>query len=197
MRALSPGRYVIPSDVFCCPNKGERLIQEERIEPIRTSQLQSPLGVVVGDKEFQTSKNIYADQKCSLSYMPQNTDPANKNENTRLLAKSDTKSVNDGTEMNEDDFLIASPAFKSLETKERRKVRNRVLAREFRSRRKEYIDKLEYHVISLAVETDNLRAQNCALDKENTGLQNLLSTLMGSAEYTGFVEEAFANSSNF
>ncbi|KAA6406598.1 MAG: hypothetical protein FRX48_09653 [Lasallia pustulata] len=95
----------------------------------------------------------------------------------------------DEEDMDEDERLLASEEGKKLSSKERRQLRNKVSARAFRSRRKEYIGQLEGEVAAKAKEADDLRAKNEALIAENTRLTDLTRMLMASDAFSTFLAE--------
>lgn len=96
-------------------------------------------------------------------------------------------------EMDEDERLLASEEGKKLTSKERRQLRNKVSARAFRSRRKEYIGQLEGEVTAKTNEANDLRLQNRALMEENARLTDLTRTLLSSQHFASFLNEASVN----
>ncbi|OAL20422.1 hypothetical protein AYO22_08916 [Fonsecaea multimorphosa] len=95
----------------------------------------------------------------------------------------------DEDDMDEDERLLASEEGKKLSSKERRQLRNKVSARAFRSRRKEYISQLEGEVAAKAQEATDLRAQNQQLREENNRLTDLTRMLLSSQAFSGFLHE--------
>ncbi|RAL16920.1 bZIP transcription factor [Aspergillus homomorphus CBS 101889] len=93
------------------------------------------------------------------------------------------KSKKDEQDMDEDERLLASEEGKKLSSKERRQLRNKVSARAFRSRRKEYIGQLESEVAAKTNEAHELRLQNRALFEENGRLTDLVRTLLSSPHF--------------
>jgi len=91
--------------------------------------------------------------------------------------------------MDEDELLLASEEGKKLTSKERRQLRNKVSARAFRSRRKEYIGQLEGEVAVKVQEANDLRVQNQQLREENTRLTDLTRMLLSSQAFSGFLQE--------
>lgn len=96
-------------------------------------------------------------------------------------------------DMDEDERLLASEEGKKLSSKERRQLRNKVSARAFRSRRKEYIGQLEGEVAVKAQEANDLRVQNRQLMEENTRLTDLTRMLLSSQAFSSFLTELSAN----
>lgn len=100
-----------------------------------------------------------------------------------------SKSKKDEQDMDEDERLLASEEGKKLSSKERRQLRNKVSARAFRSRRKEYIGQLESEVAQRTDEANQLRVQNRALYEENARLTDLARTLLSSPNFSQFLDE--------
>lgn len=96
-------------------------------------------------------------------------------------------------EMDEDERLLASEEGKKLSSKERRQLRNKVSARAFRSRRKEYIGQLEGEIAAKVNEVTDLRSQNRALMEENTRLTDLTRMLLSSPSFSGFLDTLAQN----
>jgi hypothetical protein len=99
----------------------------------------------------------------------------------------------DEGDMDEDERLLASEEGKKLSSKERRQLRNKVSARAFRSRRKEYIGQLEGEIAAKVNENTDLRAQNRALMEENTRLSDLTRMLLSSPSFSGFLDTLSQN----
>ncbi|KAK5128859.1 hypothetical protein LTR85_000192 [Meristemomyces frigidus] len=95
----------------------------------------------------------------------------------------------DEEEMDEDERLLASDEGKKLSSKERRQLRNKVSARAFRSRRKEYIGQLEGEVAMKAQEANGLRTENAALMQENDRYRGLIETLLRHPAFTPFIND--------
>ncbi|KAJ5994822.1 hypothetical protein N7481_001799 [Penicillium waksmanii] len=99
------------------------------------------------------------------------------------------KAKKDEADMDEDERLLASEEGKKLSSKERRQLRNKVSARAFRSRRKEYIGQLESEISSRTNEAHDLRMQNRALYEENARLNDLARMLLGSPHFSSFLSD--------
>jgi len=99
----------------------------------------------------------------------------------------------DEEDMDEDERLLASEEGKKLSSKERRQLRNKVSARAFRSRRKEYIGQLEGEIAAKVNENTDLRTQNRALMEENTRLSDLTRMLLSSPSFSGFLDTLSQN----
>ncbi|KAK3990465.1 hypothetical protein QBC44DRAFT_64139 [Cladorrhinum sp. PSN332] len=148
-------------------------------------------------------------KQASKTKSPQASDPLVEQKITQLLnsmrAKSSSESpqsqpiVNhprlkkDEDDMDEDERLLASEEGKKLSSKERRQLRNKVSARAFRSRRKEYITQLEAEIANKVTENGDLRAQNRALVDENKRLTDLTRMLLSSPSFSDFLNQLSAN----
>ncbi|KAL9604114.1 MAG: hypothetical protein Q9219_000702 [cf. Caloplaca sp. 3 TL-2023] len=93
----------------------------------------------------------------------------------------------DEEDMDEDEKLLASEEGKKLSSKERRQLRNKVSARAFRSRRKEYIGQLEGEIAAKTAEANELRAKNEELMSENSKLTDLTRMLLESPAFSSFL----------
>jgi len=95
----------------------------------------------------------------------------------------------DEEEMDEDERLLASEEGKKLSSKERRQLRNKVSARAFRSRRKEYIGQLEAEVAGKTTEAAELRAENATLKSEIQQLQEFTRSVLRSPAFSSFLAD--------
>jgi hypothetical protein len=100
----------------------------------------------------------------------------------------------DEDDMDEDERLLASEAGKKLSSKERRQLRNKVSARAFRSRRKEYISQLENEITAKNALNNDLRSQNRALMEENKRLSDLTRMLLSSSAFSTFLDQMTSDS---
>ncbi|KAI1323483.1 hypothetical protein F5Y16DRAFT_383679 [Xylariaceae sp. FL0255] len=112
-------------------------------------------------------------------------------ENSPVMHISRPKKEED--DMDEDERLLASEEGKKLSSKERRQLRNKVSARAFRSRRKEYIGQLESEIATKVTENSTLRAENRALQDENRRLTDLTRMLLSSPSFSNFLDHLSAN----
>ncbi|KAL2891187.1 bZIP transcription factor [Ceratocystis lukuohia] len=96
-------------------------------------------------------------------------------------------------DMDEDERLLASEEGKKLSSKERRQLRNKVSARAFRSRRKEYISHLEAEISNKVAENGDLRAENRSLMEENKRLSDLTRMLLSSPSFSSFLNNLSAD----
>ncbi|KAH8201546.1 hypothetical protein TruAng_004317 [Truncatella angustata] len=99
----------------------------------------------------------------------------------------------DEDDMDEDERLLNSEEGKKLSSKERRQLRNKVSARAFRSRRKEYITQLEAEIATKVTENGDLRGQNRALMEENKRLSDLTRMLLASPSFSNFLDHLSQN----
>lgn len=95
----------------------------------------------------------------------------------------------DEEDMDEDERLLASEEGKKLSSKERRQLRNKVSARAFRSRRKEYIGQLEGELAAKAAEADEFKSKNEELISENKRLTDLTRLLLSSPAFSDFLND--------
>jgi len=95
----------------------------------------------------------------------------------------------DEEDMDEDERLLASEAGKKLSSKERRQLRNKVSARAFRSRRKEYIGQLEGEVALKTNEANELRVQNRAILEENARSRAFIEKLLRHPAFHPFLDD--------
>ncbi|KAH7133332.1 hypothetical protein B0J13DRAFT_481028 [Dactylonectria estremocensis] len=103
------------------------------------------------------------------------------------------RSKKEEEEMDDDERLLASEEGKKLSSKERRQLRNKVSARAFRSRRKEYITQLEAEIANKVNENGDLRTQNRALMDENKRLSDLTRMLLSSPSFSNFLDHLSSN----
>ncbi|RDA87213.1 hypothetical protein CP532_2515 [Ophiocordyceps camponoti-leonardi (nom. inval.)] len=103
------------------------------------------------------------------------------------------RSRKDEDDMDEDERLLASEEGKKLSSKERRQLRNKVSARAFRSRRKEYISQLEAEITTKVTDNNHLRAQNRMLFEENKRLSDLTRMLLSSPSFSNFLDHLSIN----
>ncbi|KKA27184.1 hypothetical protein TD95_004679 [Thielaviopsis punctulata] len=160
--------------------------------------------------EMQRQQQTSPSSSRSRSKSNQPTDPIVEQKITQLLnsmrAKSNAsdsaaqspvvnlpKAKKEEEDMDEDERLLASEEGKKLSSKERRQLRNKVSARAFRSRRKEYISHLEAEISNKVTENGDLRAQNRALMEENKRLSDLTRMLLASPSFSNFLDNLSAN----
>ncbi|KAK5632486.1 hypothetical protein RRF57_008200 [Xylaria bambusicola] len=126
-----------------------------------------------------------------LSSMRSKVNTTEAEDNSPLLQVPRQKKENE--DMDEDERLLASEEGKKLSSKERRQLRNKVSARAFRSRRKEYITQLETEISSKIADNNDLRAENQALKEETQRYQSLVQMLLSSSHFSSFLNELSTN----
>jgi len=94
----------------------------------------------------------------------------------------------DEEDMDADERLLASEEGKKLSSKERRQLRNKVSARAFRSRRKEYITQLENEILEKNNEAGLLQEQNAALLRENASYKRVVENILRHPNFAPFLE---------
>ncbi|EEQ27124.1 hypothetical protein McanMca71_005310 [Microsporum canis] len=128
-----------------------------------------------------------------LQQMRQNSVTSQDNTEQSCTLPQPTKYKKDEQDMDEDERLLASEEGKKLSSKERRQLRNKVSARAFRSRRKEYIGQLEGEVAAKTNEANELRLRNDALTQENARLTDFTRMLLSSSHFAPFLDELSTN----
>ncbi|GMK53898.1 hypothetical protein CspeluHIS016_0104840 [Cutaneotrichosporon spelunceum] len=88
---------------------------------------------------------------------------------------------NDGEEVDDDESWRPSPEeYKKLSSKEKRQLRNKLSARAFRTRRKDYIGTLESHIKDRDTVIDAIRSELSTTRSENQDLRRELEALRAS-----------------
>jgi hypothetical protein len=162
----------------------ERLQQQKRVAVQHTHQQGRP-------KPSSTPTDPVIEERISrlLQSMRQNANAHDDDaDSPGSLHPHIQRMKKDEEDMDEDERLLASEEGKKLSSKERRQLRNKVSARAFRSRRKEYIGQLEAEVAVKATEANELRVQNRALMDENTRLSDLTRMLLSSPAFSNFLD---------
>ncbi|KJY02316.1 hypothetical protein TI39_contig66g00004 [Zymoseptoria brevis] len=125
-----------------------------------------------------------------LNQMRQNSSmPSDDADSPSNMLPNIARMKKDEEEMDEDERLLASEEGKKLSSKERRQLRNKVSARAFRSRRKEYIGQLEGELAMKTQESNTLRNENTALHAENERYRTLIETLLRHPSFTPFIND--------
>lgn len=154
-------------------------------QPLPTSTPTAPKAPTAKDPHVEESISRLLNrmrQSSSASADDEDGDsPAGSSHTSRIKKDED--------DMDDDERLLNSEEGKKLSSKERRQLRNKVSARAFRSRRKEYITQLEAEVAQKAQESNELRVQNRQLMEENTRLTDLTRMLLSSQAFSGFLQE--------
>jgi hypothetical protein len=161
--------------------------QQQRQQPNRPHPTaKRPSGQLSGDHQEEVIARVLNgfrqdSQTSNLSYK---SDP---DHGTPLHHVVRTRKEED--EMDEDEKLLASEEGKRLSSKERRQLRNKVSARAFRSRRKEYITQLENENHAKQQQINELTYQNNALSQESLGYRSFIERLLRHAAFMPFVDE--------
>ncbi|KAL2853371.1 hypothetical protein BJY01DRAFT_206933 [Aspergillus pseudoustus] len=154
-------------------------------------QLQQPHNVGTPHPQQPRASNPLVDERISrlLQQMKAaSSSPSDPSPSPSSLPQM-AKSRKDEQDMDEDERLLASEEGKKLTSKERRQLRNKVSARAFRSRRKEYIGHLENEVQQRNNEVQELRNQNRVLFEENARLTDLARMLLSSPHFSQYLDE--------
>ncbi|KAL2871824.1 uncharacterized protein BJX67DRAFT_88621 [Aspergillus lucknowensis] len=165
--------------------------QNELIRHQQPQQLQQPQNNAAPQTQHPRASNPVVDERISrlLQQMKAGSgNPSDPSPSPSSLPQM-AKSRKDEQDMDEDERLLASEEGKKLSSKERRQLRNKVSARAFRSRRKEYIGHLESEVQQRNNEVNELRIQNRALFEENSRLTDLARMLLSSPHFSQFLDE--------
>lgn len=164
--------------------------QAQQRQLMQQSQTQPPKA---RGKAPQASDPI-VEQKITQLLNSMRAKPASPDADSGSGSGSVPRSKKPEEDMDEDERLLASEEGKKLSSKERRQLRNKVSARAFRSRRKEYISQLEAERDSKDDEVARLRANNRALMEENKRLSDLTRMLLSSASFSSFLDQLSTNS---
>ncbi|KAJ4362667.1 hypothetical protein N0V95_001375 [Ascochyta clinopodiicola] len=156
--------------------------QQQRAAPPSSSRkTSSPLS---DDRTEATIARVVA----QIRQESQNAALASHDANGNILPHI-IRAKKDEEDMDEDERLLASEEGKKLSSKERRQLRNKVSARAFRSRRKEYIGQLEGEVAMKVNEANELRSQNRALMEENARSRAFIERLLRHQAFGPFLED--------
>ncbi|KAH7320890.1 hypothetical protein B0I35DRAFT_477432 [Stachybotrys elegans] len=164
----------------------QQIIQQQQQQPQR--QAPQPKG----RKPSQPTDPI-VEQKITQLLNSMRAKPASPDAQSQSGSGNLPRAKKEEEDMDEDERLLASEEGKKLSSKERRQLRNKVSARAFRSRRKEYISQLEAEIASKVNENGDLRAQNRALADENKRLSDLTRMLLSSASFSNFLDNLSTN----
>ncbi|KAK1772793.1 putative bzip transcription factor protein [Phialemonium atrogriseum] len=165
----------------------QHMIQQQR----RNAQNQQP-------KQPQRPKNQQptdpiVEQKITQLLNSMRAKPASPDSAESVQHLNISRPKKDEDDMDEDERLLASEEGKKLSSKERRQLRNKVSARAFRSRRKEYITQLEAEISLKVSENTDLRSHNRALVDENKRLSDLTRMLLSSPSFSDFLDRLSSN----
>lgn len=174
--------------------KQQEMIKQQQQRQLPAGQRPLPASAPKAPVPSSAPKDPHVEESISrlLSRMRQNStaSAADDDDTSPTGAMSGMPRLKkDEDDMDEDERLLNSEEGKKLSSKERRQLRNKVSARAFRSRRKEYITQLESEVAAKAQEANELRVHNRQLMEENTRLTDLTRMLLSSQAFAGFLQE--------
>ncbi|GAB7353951.1 hypothetical protein MBLNU459_g4552t1 [Dothideomycetes sp. NU459] len=158
--------------------------QQQQQQQQQASQARSRASTYQNDPHTEESISRLLNQMRQNSAVPSNLD-----DDASGMPSHAARMRKEEEDMDEDERLLASEEGKKLSSKERRQLRNKVSARAFRSRRKEYIGQLEGDLAVKAQECNDLRTENRTLSAENARYRNLIETLLRHPAYTPFIED--------
>ncbi|KAK9378182.1 uncharacterized protein V2V93DRAFT_376440 [Kockiozyma suomiensis] len=138
--------------------------QQQQQQPIIASSI-SPADMLAVPQQSRTTSLSFADSESD-----------NEEDFSKKRAAKTFRPVKD-IPSDDDERLLASEEGKKLSSKERRQLRNKVSARHFRLRRKEYITHLEQLIEQQSSEANGLKAENERLALENKRLTEALQGL--------------------
>ena len=177
--------------------KAQADAQQQRCEEAVQSQQQLPSNfesTYGGRSRSQTdASEQQANEQISrlLNQMRQNSNASldDDDDSKTQIGLSLTHGRKHEEDMDEDERLLASEEGKKLSSKERRRLRNKVSARAFRSRRKEYITQLEGEVNVKNNECNDLKITNRHLLEQNRQLTQLCKAMLNHPSFGTFMEE--------
>ncbi|KAL8670166.1 MAG: hypothetical protein Q9168_005280 [Polycauliona sp. 1 TL-2023] len=184
-----PGMHQQQAKAQAEAQRQQTLAQQQQNRPLSRPASQRPLNNPVPAKDPIVEERIsrLLDQMRHSSVTSSTDDIATPTAHGNVSHLGRAKK--DEEDMDEDERLLASEEGKRLSSKERRQLRNKVSARAFRSRRKEYIGQLEGELATKSAEADELRAKNQELMAENTRLADLTRMLLESPAFSAFLDE--------
>ncbi|KAF4776062.1 bZIP transcription factor [Colletotrichum scovillei] len=165
--------------------------QRQQQQIIQQQQQRQQMGQKQRTKSQQPTDPI-VEQKITQLLNSMRAKPAQEGDSPTPLMNL-PRCKKDEEDMDEDERLLASEEGKKLSSKERRQLRNKVSARAFRSRRKEYITQLEAEIANKVSENGELRQHNRALQDENKRLQDLTRMLLASPSFSNFLDHLSTN----
>ncbi|KAI1740496.1 hypothetical protein F4680DRAFT_458513 [Xylaria scruposa] len=155
----------------------EQQRRQQQFKQPRPSKASQPSDPIVEQKITQLLNNM----RSSITASERDEDEETPSAQAPRLKKEQD-------EMDEDERLLASEEGKKLSSKERRQLRNKVSARAFRSRRKEYIGQLESEVAAKVTENSELRNENRTLLEENRRLTQLTHMLLATPSFSSLLD---------
>ncbi|KAL2149722.1 hypothetical protein VTH82DRAFT_8374 [Thermothelomyces myriococcoides] len=167
----------------------QRQQQQQQLQRQRAQQQAKP---APKPRSPQTSSSI-AEQNVQQILNSMRSEPVQYTPIKTLPHMNFTRRPKTEAEMDEDEKFLASEEGKKLSSQERRQLRNKVSARAFRGRRKEYISWLETQLTDKVNEAGLLRAQNQALIEENARLTGLTKMLLSSEHFRDMLADLSSN----
>ncbi|RSM10246.1 BZIP-type transcription factor MBZ1 [Fusarium ambrosium] len=180
---LWPGAH---SQAALAKAQAEQRHQQRLIQQQQQAQRQSPQAKSRGKAPQPTDPIV--EQKITQLLNSMRAKPSMPDAQGQSPLTNLPRAKKDEDDMDEDERLLASEEGKKLSSKERRQLRNKVSARAFRSRRKEYISQLESEIANKVNENGDLRTQNRALVEENKRLTDLTRMLLSSSSFSNFLD---------
>ncbi|KAM0330922.1 hypothetical protein ACHAQA_003878 [Verticillium albo-atrum] len=171
--------------------QAQQRAQQQMIQSQQPRQQQQPQQSRPRTKSAQPTDPIVEQKITQLLNSMRNKPATDEDGNMPMLNMPRPKKDED--DMDEDERLLASEEGKKLSSKERRQLRNKVSARAFRSRRKEYITQLEAEIANKVSENGDLRMQNHAIMEENKRLSDLTRMLLTSPSFSTFLDHLSSN----
>lgn len=160
----------------------QQQLQRQRVQAKQAQKARSP----------QTSSSI-AEQNVQNILSSMRSEPVQYTPIKSVPTANFPKKQKSEAEMDEDEKFLASEEGKKLSSQERRQLRNKVSARAFRGRRKEYIGWLEGELTDRHNDSGLLRAQNKALIEENARLTSLTKMLLSSDHFRDLLSDLSSN----
>jgi hypothetical protein len=158
--------------------------QKQREEQMQASQSSRRSGSHLDPMTEETIARVVNHIRQNGSFSGESMSPNSSSNLPHIM-----RSKKDEDDMDEDERLLNSEEGKKLSSKERRQLRNKVSARAFRSRRKEYIGQLEGELNVRTNEANELKRQNHLLMEENARFRTLAEKLLGHPAFHPFLEE--------
>jgi hypothetical protein len=188
---LWPGAH---SQAALAKSQAQQRQQQQMIQQQQAQQQQAPRQAAPqkNRKSSQPTDPI-VEQKITQLLNSMRAKPTSPDAESQSSQGHLPRSKKEEEEMDEDERLLASEEGKKLSSKERRQLRNKVSARAFRSRRKEYITQLEAEIAIKVNENGDLRTQNRALADENKRLTDLTRMLLSSPSFSNFLDHISQN----
>ncbi|KAH8843904.1 hypothetical protein MCOR27_000198 [Pyricularia oryzae] len=185
-----PGMHQQQAAIAKAQSQQRQQQEAQMLHQRQQSQSQSPKHQ--RSKSGQPSDPL-VEQKISQLLQSMRAKPDGQDSQEHSPVLQHPRSKKEEEDMDEDERLLASEEGKKLTSKERRQLRNKVSARAFRSRRKEYITQLESEIANKVTENGDLRTQNRALMEENKRLQDLTRMLLSSPSFSDFLDRLSTN----